>query len=156
MIKDKLRNTKNVLKSMLSLIFIIILLSFAACSKSGGQNTTSDKDKYVDKEKSANPLGISSTLYEKNETDQFLDEAGNVKYLASLLIQNELGNNKGYVDINVRNYTDTRILIDYLYGNDKDFVDGTELERHFELYEKDTVWNCIDFYEYSIYYGGRI
>ena len=135
---DKIIKKKNILKLVLPIIFILILLSFAACSKSGGKNTADDKDKYVDKEKSANPLGISSTLYERSETDQFLDEAGNVKYVASLLNQTKLGDDKGYVDINVLNYTDTRILIDYIYGNDKDFQDGTGLERHFKLFEKDT------------------
>lgn len=134
----EVKNKKNLLKSLLPMILIMILLSFAACSKSDTQNTITDSNKNNDEAKRVNPLGISSTLYEKCEKDQFLDEAGNVKYLASLLNQNELGDSKGYVNITVCDYTEANILIDYIYGNDKDFAEGTGLERHFSLLEKDT------------------
>ena len=124
------------------IFLILIIISFTACSKENKKNTgkkeKTSSEKYVEEEKRVNPLGISTSIYEKCEKDQFLDEAGNVKYLASLLYESELGNQKGYVDITIHEYNDSKMLIDYIYGSDQNFIEGTGIERHFELYEKNT------------------
>ena len=129
---------KKLLKVVLPVIFVVTMLTFVACSKIGNNNSKNDGKGSSDEENRVNPLGISSMYYEKCEKDQYLDEAENVKYLASIANQNGFGNFKGCYDITVHNYTDSNILIDYIYGNDKNFTEGIGIERHFKVFNKDT------------------
>lgn len=131
----------NFVKKMLPVILLAVALSFGACSKESAKKTSNNgnnEKEYVDIEKIANPLDISDELYERIEKDQFIDDEGNVKYLASLLYDGEMSDKKQCMNISIHMCDDDRLLLEYMYASEKDFAEGNDIDTHFEIYDRKT------------------
>ena len=131
----------NFVKKILPVLSIAVVLSLGACTK---ENTKKPSDKgkyeneYVDIAKIDNPLNISDKLYERNEKDQFIDDKGHVKYLASLLYDSEMSDKKQCMNISIHMCDDSRLLLEYMHASEKDFAEGNDIETHFEIYDRKT------------------
>lgn len=130
---------KNHNNFFLLIVFMVLLVSFTACSKDSIKNSEKESvTEHINYEKVANPLGISSALYEICDEERFLDEEKNVKYLSSLLVNTEANDEKSHVDIDIHELNNNYYLVEYMYASEEELIDGTSLERHLALFEKET------------------
>ena len=137
---------KKIFKIFTIIGLVMLMLSCAGCSKSSKEKVsdiqaTEANNNVQDNNNTQNefnPLGLSEELYEKYNEEKILDDKGNVKYLGSLLLEDDSPDKKRYVDISIHKYDDKHLLIEYIYASEHDLEEGVGLERHLVLYDRST------------------